>query len=140
MILFTRTANAFCGCVDLVTRLRAGWSGFDSLRRDEKVLSLRHRVQTGSHTPNQWFGGSFPRDKAAGVKLTTHLHQVPSLGMRGAILPLIQYTFMVWRFLKHKEKFIVTMWPWLLVSSVQRNGNDFQIHSLRFVFLLSSTI
>jgi len=30
------------------------------------------------------------------LKLTTHLHLVPRSRMRGAILPLSQYTFMAW--------------------------------------------
>jgi hypothetical protein len=37
------------------------------------------------------------KDKAAGgMKLTTHLHLVPRLRMRGAVLPLPQYAFMAW--------------------------------------------
>jgi len=34
------------------------------------------------------------------VKLTTHLHLVPMLRMRGAIPPLSQYVFMAWYLVK----------------------------------------
>jgi hypothetical protein len=41
--------------------------------------------------------GSFPGGKAAGgVKLTTHLHLVPSSRMDGVISPPPQYAFMAW--------------------------------------------
>jgi len=36
------------------------------------------------------------------VKLTTHVHLVPRLRMRGAIPPLPQYVFMTWRPIKHR--------------------------------------
>jgi hypothetical protein len=36
-------------------------------------------------------GGSF-----LGVKLTSHIHVVPRLSIRGAIPPLPQYVFMAW--------------------------------------------
>jgi hypothetical protein len=39
------------------------------------------------------------------VKLTTHLHLVPSSRMRGAIPPLPQYIFMLWCLVTHKENF-----------------------------------
>jgi hypothetical protein len=39
-------------------------------------------------------GGSHPGVKRPGVKLTTRLHLVPRLRIRGAIPPLSQYVFM----------------------------------------------
>jgi hypothetical protein len=38
------------------------------------------------------------------VKLTTHLHLVPSR-MRGAIPPLPQYVFMAWCLVQHRDNF-----------------------------------
>jgi hypothetical protein len=42
------------------------------------------------------------------VKLTTHLHVVPTLRMRGAIPLLPQYVFMSWYFVKGRDKFNFT--------------------------------
>jgi len=43
------------------------------------------------------YWGLFPRrESGRGVKLTIHLHLVPRLRIRGVILPLPEYTFMVW--------------------------------------------
>jgi hypothetical protein len=54
---------------------------------------------SGVHTASYPMGtsGSFPGGKSGrGVKLTTHLHLVPSLRMPGSIPPLLQYAFMAW--------------------------------------------
>jgi len=40
------------------------------------------------------------------VKLTTHLHIVPSSRMCGALLPLPQYVFMARCLVKHRNNFI----------------------------------
>jgi len=46
--------------------------------------------------PIHWVPGSFPGNKEVGaLKLTTHLHLVPSLRMSGAIPPLPLYALMV---------------------------------------------
>jgi hypothetical protein len=39
------------------------------------------------------------------VKLTTHLHRVPRLRTRGAILPLPQHFSMAWCLVKHMDNF-----------------------------------
>jgi hypothetical protein len=58
-----------------------------------RVYNLDDRIQTGSGVHPASYamgtGGSF-----RGVKLTTHLHIMPRLRMRGAIPPLPQYVFM----------------------------------------------
>jgi len=43
------------------------------------------------------------------VKLTTYLHLVPRLKMRGAIPPLLQYVFILWYLVKHKDNFTSTL-------------------------------
>jgi len=51
--------------------------------------------------PIQWVPGAlFLGVKLPGVKLTTHLHLVPTSRIRGAIPLLLQYAFMVWCSLK----------------------------------------
>jgi hypothetical protein len=39
------------------------------------------------------------------VKLTIHFHLVPRSRMRGAIPPLLQYVFMAWCLVKHRDNF-----------------------------------
>jgi len=57
--------------------------------------------------PIQWLPGALiPKDKAArSMKLTTHLHLVPSLRMLGAILLLPQYVLMAWCLVKKRDTF-----------------------------------
>jgi hypothetical protein len=50
-----------------------------------------------------------PGVKRRGVKLTTNLHLVQSLRMRGAILPLPQYVFMAWCSVKHRDNCSFTL-------------------------------
>jgi len=52
------------------------------------VLCLREITLGPTQSPNQWVPGSpFSGEKAAvGVKLTTHLHEVPRLKTRGVTL------------------------------------------------------
>jgi len=69
-----------------------------------KFYSLRHQVQTASWAnPTSYpmsTGSSIPWGKAAGgVKLTTYLHLVPRLRMRGALPPLPKYV-MRWCLIK----------------------------------------
>jgi hypothetical protein len=48
-------------------------------------------------------GNYFLGSKAAGgVKLTTFLYVVPTLGMHGDIPPLTPYVFMAWRLIKYR--------------------------------------
>jgi hypothetical protein len=74
---------------------------------------LRHRDQThlGAHPasyPVGTGGVHSPGQSGRGVKLTTHLHLVPSLRMSGAITPLPQYDFVAWCLVKHRDKFTFT--------------------------------
>jgi len=39
------------------------------------------------------------------MKLTIQLHPVPRSRMRGAIPPLLQYAFMAWCLVKHRDNF-----------------------------------
>jgi hypothetical protein len=43
------------------------------------------------------------------VKLTTHLHLVPRSRMRGAIPPFLQYVFMAWYLVKHRDNIAYTL-------------------------------
>jgi fatty-acid desaturase len=43
------------------------------------------------------------------VNLTTHLHLVPTLRMRAALSPLVQYVFMALCLVKHKEHYTFTV-------------------------------
>jgi hypothetical protein len=64
-------------------------------------LCLRHCVQTGSEV----HPASYPVCSGGGrsVKLTTHLHVVPRLRIRGAVTPLSQCAIMAWYLIKYKE-------------------------------------
>jgi hypothetical protein len=76
--------------VNIVTGLWAGRQGFDS-RKGQGILSLRHRVQTGSGAHPafvQWERGGHEAD-----------HSPPSsarLRLRGTVTSLHQYVFMAW--------------------------------------------
>jgi hypothetical protein len=76
-------------------------------------FSLQHRVQNGSgaHPASCPLGtrGSFPGGKAAGAWSWPHLHLVPRSRMRGAILPLPQYAFMAWCWLKAQGQLYLTL-------------------------------
>jgi hypothetical protein len=52
--------------------------------------------------PIQWESGV----QRPGVKLTTHLHLVPTLWMHGATTPVPQYIFKAWCLIKHKENYL----------------------------------
>jgi hypothetical protein len=71
---------------------------------------LDDRNVSGAHPASYPEGtrGCFPGSKAAGVKLTSHLHLLPRSRMRGAIPPLPRYVFMVWCLVKHRDNFIFT--------------------------------
>jgi hypothetical protein len=62
---------------------------------------------TRAHTAPYQMGtrGSFPGVKRPDRYLTTHLHLVPRLRIRGAISALTQYVFMAWCIIKHRDKF-----------------------------------
>jgi hypothetical protein len=93
--------------VSIVIMLRVRQPGLDS--RQKRGTSLHHRVQTGSGAHPASYptgtGGSFPGVKRRGVKLTTHLHLVPRLRMRGDIYPLPLYIFMESCLVKHRDNF-----------------------------------
>jgi hypothetical protein len=46
-----------------------------------------------------------PGDSYPGIKLTTDLHLVPRLIMRGSVLPLPQYVLKAWYLVKHSDNF-----------------------------------
>jgi hypothetical protein len=60
------------------TKLRVGWQGF-------------------YFRQGQWWDFS--------LKLTTHLHLLPRWRMSGAIPPFLQYVFMAWCLVKHRDNF-----------------------------------
>jgi hypothetical protein len=55
------------------------------------------------------------------VKLTNHLHLVPRSRMRGAIPPLLQYAFMAWCLVKHRNNF--TFYLGFLLSPLSKSGS-----------------
>jgi hypothetical protein len=87
--------------VDIVTRLRAGRSGFDSRRGlGIFLVATASRQALGpTQSPIQWVLGLFPWIKRPGHE-ADHSHLVSRLRMRGAIPPLPQYVFMAWCLLK----------------------------------------
>jgi len=71
-----------------------GWEFFSSPPRPYRVWGPTSLLSGG-------YQELFPGDKAAGgVKLTTHLHLVQRLRMRGAMSLLPQYFFMAWCLVK----------------------------------------
>jgi hypothetical protein len=63
--------------------------------------------------------------------LTTHLYPVPRLRMRGAVLPLPQYAFMVWCLVKHRGNFI-TEYLYKYTTCVVQSVNYFDSNLLPF--------
>jgi hypothetical protein len=57
-----------------------------------RFFSIRHRFKTGcepNELPIQWVPGALtPEVKVPAVKVTTLIHVVPRLRMRGSVLPL----------------------------------------------------
>jgi len=77
--------------VNIVIRLRAGRS------RGRNLFS-------SPCSDWRWGPPSLPSKSGRGVKLTTYLHLVPRLRMRGAIQPLPQYVLMGWCLVKkHRD-------------------------------------
>jgi hypothetical protein len=75
------------------------------------ISFLRHRVQNGSGAHPASYpmgtGGSSPGGEAAGgVKLTAHLHLVPTSKNAWSYNSTAQYVFMAWWSVNHREKFI----------------------------------
>jgi hypothetical protein len=96
--------------IRIMSRLRPWRQGFDS-RQGQCYFSLPHvKTGSGAHPPSYptGTGNSFPEVQRSGMKLTTYIHLVPRLRMRGAILPFphtsswrgvylsIGYVFMAW--------------------------------------------
>jgi hypothetical protein len=81
--------------ISLETRLRTGLPGFDSGHGQGFISSSPPRPdRLWAHPASSSMGteSSFNASKVTGgVKLTSHLHVVPRLRMRGAILPLPIY-------------------------------------------------
>jgi hypothetical protein len=58
------------------------------------------------------------------MKLTTDLHLGPRLRRYGGIPPFLQYVFMAWYFIKHKDNFtllIVGLCMGILFTKAQKN-------------------
>jgi hypothetical protein len=73
--------------VRIVTVLRAGWLGFDSLQGLGIFLPATASTSAlrPTQSPIQWAPGTLsPGVKRQGVKLTTHLHVIPRIRLRGA--------------------------------------------------------
>jgi hypothetical protein len=102
-------------CTSKVDMFRSLYFFFVSFSRCFFCLSLFTSFQIEFVTgAEQRF--SKPRKSGRGVKLTTHLHLVPRLRMRGAVPPLSQYVLMVWCLVMHKDNFNFTwssssFWP-----------------------------
>jgi hypothetical protein len=73
--------------------------GFESRQVRETFSYTKWSRRPFRDTPSLLFEGylgTYPYWSGRGVKLTTHLHLVPSLRMSGAISPLPVYAFTVW--------------------------------------------
>jgi hypothetical protein len=69
------------------------------------------------------YKGLLPQEeKGWCVKLTTHLHQVPRLRIGGAILPFVQYVFMAWCFVKHRDNFLPLIHMHLKAACYVKHG------------------
>ena len=84
----------------LYNDLTTGWATeelwIDSRKERFFLLQYVRKGSGSSPTSFPWGWGLFMRrESGRGVKMTTHLHLVPKLGMRGAVLPL-SFVF-VWR-------------------------------------------
>jgi len=92
-------------------RLGAGRMGF-KFRAGAVTGLLLIAAACGAHPASYPLGtgGSFPGHKAIGAfKLTTHLHVVLRSRIRGAIPRLLQYIFMAWYLVKHRDTFTSTL-------------------------------
>jgi hypothetical protein len=73
------------------------------------IFSTRHRLQTGSGPPQAFHPmgavGFCPGGTATGAWSWLHLHLVPRLRMRWAVPPLLQYVFMAWCVINHRDYF-----------------------------------
>jgi hypothetical protein len=95
---------------------------------------LLHRFKVGSGAHPLGIEVCFPRVKAIGaMKLTTHLHLVPMLRMRGAMPP-----FMAWRLIKYTDRIyrarVLGIWQVLGSSS----GPETYYHYFGFFVVFSS--
>jgi hypothetical protein len=71
------------------------WRGAQLKHRDNFTAS--RPALSPIHPPIRWVTDDlFLEERIRGVELTTHLHLVPRLKMRGAIPPLPRYVFMAW--------------------------------------------
>jgi hypothetical protein len=75
-----------------------------------KILLFAHRVQTSCGTDPVSYPMGTEGKVDGGVKLTTRLHLMPRLRMRGAIPPFPpQNVFTGWYLVKYREKFTFTL-------------------------------
>jgi len=71
-----------------MVRLATGWTTGVRFLGAARIFSLHHHDQTGSATQSSTRTNGYRGKSGLGVKMTTKLHPVPSLRMRGAIRPL----------------------------------------------------
>jgi hypothetical protein len=78
-----------------------------------KQIPLHLKTSSGAHLAPYpvGTGGSFPRVKGGGMKLTTNFHLAPRSRMHGSIPPLLQYTFIVWYSVKAQGQLYLLSLP-----------------------------
>jgi len=64
------------------------------------------------------------------VKLTTHLHLVPRLSMRGAVPPRPHDIFMAWCLVKHRNKLYCYLYIYL---TDMRSSKSLSLISMRYL-------
>jgi hypothetical protein len=114
-------SNTQGSSLSIMTELRAGRPRLGAWQGQEFPF-LHHRVQTGSgaHPFSYPLCAGGPRGQSVrAVKVTTHLHLLPSLRMRGSIPPLslwlhgvvlsTRYVFMAGYLVKHRGNFNFTL-------------------------------
>jgi hypothetical protein len=63
--------------------------------------AFRHAL-VPTQPPIQW--ALTPVSNGRGMKLTTHLHHIPRLRMRGSVSLLSQYVFRAWCLISHRPR------------------------------------
>jgi hypothetical protein len=77
-----------------------GLGGRGSIPGSDKDAFLVSTSSRPVWVPPNLLSNGYRRYSCRGMKLTTHLHQMPRLGMLGAIAPLAKYIFIEWRLVK----------------------------------------
>jgi hypothetical protein len=93
--------------------LAGGWE-FPSPPRPERLWGPPILLLNG-------YQGLFPwRQNVWGVKLTTHLHQVPRSRNEWSYIPLLQYSFMAWCLFKAQGKLYPYLLPFIIFYEVYK--------------------